>query len=87
MIHYHKLPQRGHLRLKQLTPYLVKGNMTTRTGRGKKNLNKKEILNLMDKHITTGWYSYSRTSVCRMDMYLSGQKRTFSIEYLQGEFL
>lgn len=87
MIQYYILPQRGHLRLQQLKPYLVKGNMIISIGGGKKNLNRKEILNLMVKKITTGWYSYSRTLFCKKDMYLSGQRRTFSIEHLQVEFL
>ena len=67
--------------------FLVKGRMTIPTGGNKNNLNGKEILNIMDKKITTGWYSYSKTDFCRMDLYLSGQKRKLSIGHIQVEFL
>ena len=63
-------------------PFLVKGHMTIPTGGHKNNLNGKEILNTMDKKITTGWYSYSKTEFCRMDLYLSGQKRKLSIGHI-----
>ena len=57
--------------------YLVKGHMTIPTGEGKDNLNRKEILNLMEKKITTGWYSYSKTAFCRVDLYSSGKRGNF----------
>lgn len=43
-------------------PFLVKGRMTIPTGGRKNNLNEEEIVNIMDKKITTGWYSYSKTA-------------------------
>ena len=68
-------------------PFLVKGRMTIPTGGRKNNLNGEEIVNIMDKKITTGWYSYSKTDFCRMDPYLSGQKRKLSIGHTPVDFL